>query len=136
MTAAATNAIRGFELKGEIMLAGRTVLVVESEFIIALGIQGVLESLGAAVIVATSAREAHGITANWANAALAVIEVESNRPELIELARTVSQSDIPVLGISADSRLAFGVPELPGTPVIIKPLPDEDLAAAVAGRLA
>jgi CheY-like chemotaxis protein len=118
------------------MLAGRTVLVVETQFIIALGVQTVLEDLGASnVILATSAGEAHANASAWGRAGLAVIELEANRPELIELARQVSQSGIPVLGLSADTRLAFGVPELPGTPIVIKPIPDEDLAAAILDRL-
>lgn len=118
-----------------IMLAGHRVLVVETEFIIALGIQAVLEQLGASTVLANSASEALDKVAQWNSAALAIVELESNRPELIEFARQVSQSGIPVLGLSADARLSFGVPELPGTPVIVKPIPDEELAAAVARRL-
>lgn len=118
------------------MLDGQTVLVVETEFIIALGIQSVLQSLGAAqVVLATGAADAHKLTPSWTTASLAIIEMEANRPELIELARQVSQSGIPVLGLSADVGLSSGVPELPGTPVIIKPIPDEDLRAAILGRL-
>ncbi|MHA6297264.1 response regulator [Devosia sp. CAU 1758] len=118
------------------MLADRTVLVVETQFIIALGIQNVLEGLGVSkVVLATSAGEAHGNARSWAQAGLAIIELETNHPELIELARQVSQSGIPVLGLSADARLAFGVPELPGTPIVLKPIPDEDLASAIIARL-
>jgi CheY-like chemotaxis protein len=119
------------------MLGGRTVLVVETEFIIALGIQSVLESLGAqSVVLASSAAEAHASAPTWACAALALVELEVNRPELVELARQVAHSGIPVLGISADARLSSGVPELPGTPIIVKPVPDEDLADAIRTRLA
>lgn len=119
-----------------IMLAGRTVLIVETEFIIALGIQAVVEHLNArSVVVASSVADALDKVAHWSHAGLAIIELESNRPELIEFARQLSQGGIPVLGLSADTRLAFGVPELPGTPILIKPIPDEELAAAVARRL-
>jgi CheY-like chemotaxis protein len=119
------------------MLGGRTVLVVETEFIIALGVQSVLEALGAsAVVVANSAADAHASAADWFGAALAIVELEANRPDLVELARQIAQSGIPVLGISADISLSFGVPELPGTPVVVKPVPDEDLAEAIRRRLA
>ena len=119
------------------MLAGRAVLVVETEFIIAMGIQTVIEGLGAdKVIIAGNAHEAYACAARWASAALAVIELEIARPELIELARQISQSGIPVLGISANARLAAGVPELPGTPIVIKPVPDADLVTAITERLA
>jgi CheY-like chemotaxis protein len=118
------------------MLTGRPVLVVETEFIIALGIQSVLETLGADLIVlSNSAADASASAPSWAKAALAIVELEANRADLVELARQISQSGIPVLGISADPRLSFGVPELPGTPVIIKPVPDDDLARAILERL-
>lgn len=118
------------------MIASRTVLVVETEFIIALGIQSVLETLGANSVLAGSAGDAIHKAALWSVASLAIVEVELGRPELIDLARQISQRGIPVLGISADSRLAGGVPELSGTPVLIKPVPDADLMEAIEARLA
>ena len=118
------------------MLNGRVVLVVETEFLIALGIQTVVQALGAAsVALAKSPTEAAAHLVEWSSAALAIVEVESDKRELVEFARQLSQSGIPVIGLSADSRLAFGVPELPGTPILIKPLPDSDLAAAIEKRL-
>ena len=119
------------------MLGGRTVLVVETEFIIALGVQSVLEALGAdGVVVAGSAADAHASAAAWSGAALAIVELEANRPDLIELARQIAQSGIPVLGITADVALSSGLPELPGTPVVVKPVPDEALTEAIRRRLA
>ena len=118
------------------MLGGRTVLVVETEYIIALGVQSVLEALGASsVVVANSAADANAFATAWSGAALAIVELEANRPDLVELARQIAQSGIPVLGITADVGLAYGVPELPGTPVVVKPVPDEDLAEAIRRRL-
>jgi CheY-like chemotaxis protein len=118
------------------MLAGRTVLIVETEFIIALGIQTVVEGLGAGrVIIACNVDDAYAGAAQWASAALAVIELELARPELIELARQISQSGIRVLGVSANARLATGVPELPDTPIVIKPVTDAALIAAIEARL-
>ncbi|MBJ3783260.1 hypothetical protein [Devosia sediminis] len=114
------------------MHAGRTVLIVETEFIIGLGISSVLETRFAAhPVVCRSASEAFDRAAEWSSASLAVIELESNRPDLIELARSISQSGIRVLGLSADSRLASGVPGLPGTPILIKPVPDDTIEAAI-----
>ncbi len=118
------------------MLAGLTVLVVETEFIIALSIQGILEGLGATdVVLAGSAADATAKAHQWSGAAMAIVEVETSRPHLIDLAQQISQSGIPVLGISADSRMAMGVPALPGTPIVVKPLPDEELVAAILDRL-
>lgn len=114
------------------MFDGRTVLVVETEFMIALGIEAVLEArFSSDVVIARNPAEAMARSADWANAWLAIVELEINRPELIELARQISQSGIPVLGFSANMDLKFGVPDLPGTPVVIKPIPDSDLEAAI-----
>jgi len=119
------------------ILAGRTVLVIETEFIIALAIQSLLESVDAAsVLVANSPGEADSMAASWADAALAIVELEADRPDLLDLARRLSEAGIPVLGLSADPQLAAsGVPELPGTPVVLKPIPDAELMAAIARRL-
>ncbi len=119
------------------MLNGRTVLVIETEFIIALGLQDALQAMGAErVVAARNPDEANQQLSDWRTATLAIIEIERERPDLIEFARQLAQSGIPVIGLSADKRVSQGVPELPGTPILLKPLPDADLAAAVRDRLA
>jgi len=118
------------------MLNGRTVLVLETEFIIALGLQSALQAMGAAhVVLARSPDEANQNRADWSNAALAVVEVEIDRPELIAFAQQLEQSGTPVIGLTADSMQAQGVPDLPGTPILLKPLPDAELAEAIRARL-
>ena len=118
------------------MLTGLAVLVVEPEIIIALGIQAVLETLGSPVtILAHSVRDADAKGAQWNDAVLAIIELEVDDPQTIEFAWQVSQRGIPVLGTSADASLASGVPELPGTPILIKPITDKGLAEAIQARL-
>ena len=119
------------------MLTGRTVLVLETEFIIALGIQSALQAMGAShVVVARSPDEANQQLTDWSRAALAIVEIETDKPELIAFAQQLAQSGIAVIGISADDLRAEGVPDLPGTPILLKPLPDADLAEAIRVRLA
>lgn len=119
------------------MLTGHTVLVVEPEIIIALGIQSVLETLGSPdTVLAQSIEDADAKGPRWTKARLAIIELEADDPRTIEFARQVSQSGIPVLGTSADVSLACGVPELPGTPILIKPVTDIGLSDAIQARLA
>ncbi|MBD8066690.1 hypothetical protein IC608_14545 [Devosia sp. PTR5] len=113
------------------MLKGRTVLIVETEALIAIDIQSTLESAGAAeTIIAFSATEALKLAEHWAGAALAVVEVEQNRHDLLALIRTVVQSGIPTVCISADSRLTAGLPGLPNVRVLAKPVPEETLLEA------
>jgi len=118
------------------MLNGRTVLVVETEFIIALGIQGVLQSLGAGkVVLARNPDEANAQLQDWQKAALAIVEIEADKIGLIEFARQLSQGGVAVIGLSADSIQSQGVPELPDTPILLKPVPDAELAQAIRARL-
>ncbi|SMQ72215.1 hypothetical protein SAMN06295905_2088 [Devosia lucknowensis] len=117
------------------MLAGRTVLVVETEIIIALSIQSVLETLDAAhITIAGNPRDAQDDDA-LSLVGLAIIELELHRPASFELARKLHSRGIPIVGITADFRLREGVPELPGTPVIVKPVPDDDIIRAIRLRL-
>jgi DNA-binding NarL/FixJ family response regulator len=119
------------------MLNGRTVLVLETEFIIALGIQSALQAMGAShVVLARSPDEANQHMSDWTSAALAIVEIETDKPELIAFAQQLARSGVAVIGISADDLRAEGVPGLPGTPILLKPFPDADLAEAVKVRLA
>jgi CheY-like chemotaxis protein len=118
------------------MLAGRTALIVESEIIIALSMQAVLENLGASqVIVMTSPGEFQSRQHATRDAALAIVEIEARRPDQFDLVRSLLDMGIPVLGLTADSRLRNGMPELADMPFLIKPVPDEALAEAVSALL-
>ncbi|WP_297111445.1 response regulator [uncultured Devosia sp.] len=113
-----------------------TVLVIETEFIIALGLQSALQAMGLSrVIVAANPADAQSRLEEWSAAALAIVELEADKPEHLEFARQLSQSGVAVIGLSVNSMLTDGVPELPGTPILIKPVPDADLAEAVRRRL-
>lgn len=119
------------------MLTGRSVLIVETEALIAIDIQSVLESLGTAnFVVAYNAFDAMEMGEHWASAALAVVEVEPFHPELMALARTISQAGIPVIAITADSGLANGLPDLQQVEVLLKPVPEAILVGAVQRALA
>jgi CheY-like chemotaxis protein len=118
------------------MLDGRTVLVVETQFIVALSIQTMLETFGATVVLAGSARDPRAQAALSSDVALAIMELEVEESDLVDLARTLAGRGIPVIGMSADSRLEHGMPGLPGTPILMKPIPDEDLEAAIVAAVA
>lgn len=115
------------------MLAGQTVLIVESEIIISLSMQAVLENLGAGqVLVMTSPGEFEGRPNAAQEAALAIIEIEARRPDQLDLVRSLLDKGMPVLGLTADSRLRNSMPQLPDMPLLVKPVPDEALAEAIS----
>ena len=114
------------------MLAGKTVLIVETEALIAIDIQSALETLGVAeVIVAFGSAEAQRLAGQWRTASLAIIEVEMDRPDLIALIHEVTRSGIPTIAITADTRLVAGLVDLPQVQVLAKPIPEATLLAAL-----
>lgn len=109
------------------MLEGRSVVIVEAEFIIAMSMQLLLQQLGTddVEIIPDPRRAAD------ARPDLALIEIELHKPEALELARKLAAAGVKLIGISADSRLENGVDGLADVQVLIKPVPDEALEAAV-----
>lgn len=112
------------------------ILIVETEFIIALGIQSTLQTLGLSeVVLAKSPDEAAALLEDRSPLALAIVEIEVDKPGLIEFALQLVRHGVTVIGLSADSRLVDGLPELPDIPILIKPLPDADLVQTIRSRL-
>lgn len=114
------------------MLTGRTVLVVETEFIVALSLQAVVETLGAThVVLASTVQEARAKCHGAGNSALALIDLDTDQANAMALAQDLLERDIVVIGMSADYDLASGVPTLSGTPIILKPVMDAALVDAI-----
>lgn len=119
------------------MLSARTVLVVEKEFLIALDIQRMVEARSAKqTIFARSAAEALSQHRSWGNLGLAIIEVRSGDGDALALCRQLMVDGIPVIVCTADGPMRRGITELPGVPVVLKPLLDRDLASAIETALA
>jgi two-component system, response regulator PdtaR len=119
------------------MLTGQTVLIVEEEFLIALDLQRVLESLNAKrTVFARSVPEALGLAPNWADFALAVVEFSQHDPSVLALLTGMRDAGISLVLTASDSTLRRGVPAMPDAPVVIKPFLEEDLASAVQKALA
>lgn len=115
------------------MLGGHPVLVVETEFIIALDLGARLQEMGAGQIVlasdAASARDQHPA---WSGAVLALVEAHEKRPDLLDLVRDIEAAGIPVILVTTDADLAL----TPGRrPVLVKPVAGEALDMAVAAAL-
>ena len=114
------------------MLNGRTALVVEEEFLIALDIQRMLETLGVGeTLFASSAAEAEALVARWPELGVAVVEIHGRNPAAMLLVDRLRQANIPTVLITADVSLNQGAPAFPDLVVLSKPIPEEAMASAV-----
>lgn len=115
------------------MLAPKAALIVETEIIISLSMQAALQGHGIEeVTVLTSPRDFGRRHLSWDDFAFAILELERDKPDQIALIRAALEHGVPVLGLTADDRLADGMPEFPGMPILVKPVPDQTLIEAVS----
>lgn len=118
------------------MLAGRAALVVESEYIIGMDVQALLQGLGAEpVYIVRTPAEASGVLQSDIRVSLAIIEAEAHKPDLIDLALRLTGQGITVICTTADRQLAHDHPALAGHTLLVKPVPEDDLLAALAAAV-
>lgn len=118
------------------MLKGRSALIVEEEFLIALDIQRMLETMDVGqILFARNADEARQLRAHWPDLALAIVELRMDASRNHQLPEDLVEAGIPLVITTGDfalsRQLAAG-----NAPVIVKPIPEEALASAVAKALA
>ena len=119
------------------MLSGRTVLVVEEEFLIALDLQRMLEAQAAGpALFARSWNEAAALRDRWEELGLAIVEFRTGETQAIELAADLRSAGVPVVICTSDAAQRRGLPALPGVPVVTKPILETDLARAIGLALA
>jgi CheY-like chemotaxis protein len=119
------------------MLNGRTALIVEEEFLIALDLQRMLETLGIAqTLFARTPEEAEQLSARWPEIAIAVIEVRLDGAATAQLVESLTAAAIPMVLVAADLDARHGLASTTDMPVIVKPVPDHALANAVRQALA
>lgn len=118
------------------MLGGNAVLVLETEFIIALDLGARLQDLGAGhVVLAHDPASARAQQASWAGAGLAVLEIQETRPDLLAFAEEINASGTPFILVTTDAVLPRQGRGLGSPPVLLKPVAQQDLEAAVAAAL-
>ncbi|MGB3339529.1 MAG: hypothetical protein WBA73_20310 [Devosia sp.] len=119
------------------MLNGRTALIVEEEFLIALDLQRMLENEGAGhTLFARSAIEAEQLHAYWPDLAVAIIEVRRHDTAVRQLIESLRTAAIPVVLITSDVAVhrdpGLGQTDLA---VVIKPVPEDAMAKAIRQAL-
>ena len=114
------------------MLNGKRVLVVESEFLIALDMQRVLEEAQACeTVFARSIEEAAHLEHRFPEYDLAVVEMPSQDKSALALARALMTARVAVVATTATS------PDIPlDMPTVIKPFDDASLLTACMAALA
>lgn len=118
------------------MLNGQTVLVVEEEFLIALDIQRMLEAQAAGqMLFARTADEAHELEPHWPSIGLAIVEIRPDGPRSQALVRRLVETGVAVVLNTVDSTIRQGHPDFPELPIVIKPMAEDDLIAAIGQAL-
>ena len=117
------------------MLNGRPVLIVEEEFLIALDIQRMLEGLDVGqTLFARNANEARQLREHWPSLALAIVELRLDQSSNQQLPTELTAAGVPLVVTTGDFSLSRNVTD--AVPVIVKPIPEETMASAVAKALA
>lgn len=118
------------------MLNGQNVLIVEAEFLIALDIQRMLETLAAGqMLFARSLPEALDHQHHWHTVDLAIVELADDSDQNRTLLSQLRDAGITVILSTTDSKLHQGHPEFPDAPVIVKPMVEDDFSRAVRAAL-
>lgn len=118
------------------MLSGRTVLIVEAQYLIAMDLQNTLDDLAAGkVIIAQDPVHARELAPDWSDCGLAIVEVERELPEHIAFIGELLREGVPVIGLTADSELEKHLNWLSGTPILLKPAPSERMLALISDLL-
>lgn len=115
-----------------LMSPGKTALVVEAEFLIALDLQRMLEAHGIAeTLLARDAAEAEELSARWPEVALAVVEFRLDDQQAVDLLSALQRDQVPTVAITSDVELTHGIDGFATIPVLSKPLSEDQLASAI-----
>ena len=117
------------------MAVGPGLLIVESEYLIALDVAQSLEGVCPDVAyIAHDAAWAEKQADQWEGKSLAVIEIEESLPANQALAERLRHAGMPVIGITADNESRAYLSQQPAHPVLLKPI-DTALLVNVAQQL-
>jgi CheY-like chemotaxis protein len=114
-------------------LAGRSILIVEDEPLVALGVHGALSAAGGSIISAASATEAKSLI-GYAEIAAAVVDIRLGGEDASEVCTALARRRIPFVFYTG-SHDAPLLAAWPGVPVIRKPARPEELVSVLASLL-
>lgn len=108
-------------------LSGRTVLLVEDEFLILLDLQMVLEEQGAEVVTAGSVAEGIRATDTKEDLDAAVLDVRLPDGEVFPVAEKLTERDVPIVFHSGHARIEDLTERFPKAKALSKPAPERVL---------
>jgi DNA-binding NarL/FixJ family response regulator len=119
------------------MLKNVNVLVIEKEFLIALDIQRMLETLDAnEIILARNFADAAQLEHHWPRIKLAIVEVTLEPLVAYELVERLLTSGIAVVLSSGDTMLLARIALFASLPRVSKPMAENELVQAIEQAMA
>jgi CheY-like chemotaxis protein len=121
--------------KGAAALAGKRVLVVEDEFLIALDIQNILENAGAEAVLAYRVNEALETIRSNGPFAAALLDLKLDGETSIPIAEKLHADGVPFVfstGMPGDAAIAARFPDVT---IVTKPFDAEMLVSALAAAM-
>ena len=112
-------------------LAGKRVLVVEDEFLIALDIESILESAGIEVKTATRVDQALGLIKSDGPFDAAVLDLKLDRETSVAVAELLQANSVPFVFLTGAAGDASPVAQFANAPVVGKPFDSETLFSAL-----
>jgi CheY-like chemotaxis protein len=112
-------------------LAGKRVLVVEDEFLIALDIESILEGGGAQVKTANRVDQALGLIKSDGPFDAAVLDLKLERETSVTVAERLQAQSVPFVFLTGAAGDASIVAQFRNVPVIGKPFDSETLFSAL-----
>jgi CheY-like chemotaxis protein len=112
-------------------LAGKRLLVVEDEFLIALDIESILEGSGAQVRTANRVDQALGLIKSDGPFDAAVLDLKLDRETSVTIAERLQAQSVPFVFLTGAAGDASIVAQFRNAPVIGKPFDSETLFSAL-----
>jgi DNA-binding response OmpR family regulator len=112
-------------------LADKRILVVEDEFLIALDIETIIESVGAQVKTANRVDQALGLIKAEASFDAAVLDLKLDRETSVAIAELLQAQNVPFVFLTGASGDASIAAQFKNAPVIGKPFDSDALFSAL-----
>ena len=118
-------------------LRGRTILVLEEEYLIALEISRILEEANVGTIeVVRNIEELAAKEPEFGRFDAAIVEIKTFGESVVPAARRIAEAGIPIVFGTAFEEYMDGVPGFPDAPVVLKPYAADQFVAAVLSAIA
>ena len=114
------------------MTVGKTALVVEAEFLIALDLQRMLEAAGyTETMLARDAHEVEALLGRRSDVELALVELRLGDEGAYACITDLRRRGIAVICVTSDYEISTGKAGLGGLPVLTKPVSEEMFSSAL-----